>query len=142
LNLLCQQKELKMDAQEAELIWEREEACAAAMRDGDAEGMISFVHEQFQGWPSPASPFVNRDGLLDFVKNDIAAAGAYSFSMERTGIRVFGNFAINFLIYRANGKNRDGTEFEETARWTHTWIKEDSGWKILGGMSNDIEKPE
>ena len=131
-----------MDDREAEIIWEREEACAAAMRDRDHEKMISFVHEQFQGWPSPASPFVNRDGLLGFVKKDISETGDYSFSMERTGIRVFGNFAINFLIYRANGRLRDGTEFEETARWTHTWIKENSEWKILSGMSNDIEEPE
>ena len=64
-----------MESQEAETVWAREEACAAHLRDGDHEKAISFVHDQFQGLPSSASPLLDREGLLDFFKKDIAEGG-------------------------------------------------------------------
>ncbi len=81
---------------------------------------------------------MDRSDLLRWNKKDASELGAYTFKIERSGIRIIGNTATTNLIYHFAGKTRDGVEYEETHRWAHTWIKDDSEWKILTGMTYPI----
>jgi hypothetical protein len=128
-----------MESQTAETIWALEEACEAAFRAGEHEKSISFFHDQFLGWPEPTRPLMDRSDLLRWNKKDASELGAYTFKIERSGIRIIGNTATTNLIYHFAGKTSDGVEFKETHRWAHTWIKGDSEWKILAGMTYPIE---
>jgi len=62
--------------------------------------------------------------------------------MERSGIRVVGNTATTNLIYHIEGKTPDGVKYKESYRWSHTWIKEGSEWKILTGTTYQIGQDE
>ena len=123
----------------AETIWALEEACEASLCAGDYEKSISFYHDDFLGWPEVASPVMDKSDLLSLIKREVPEANAYSFEMERSGIRVIGNTATTNLIYHCAGKTVDGVEFDETYRWAHTWINDDSKWQILTGTSYRID---
>lgn len=124
-----------MESQTAETIWALEEACEAAFCAGDHQKSISFFHDQFLGWPEPTRPLMDRSDLLRWNKKDALELGAYTFKIERSGIRIIGNTATTNLIYHFACKTRDGVEYKETHRWAHTWVKGDSEWKILAGMT-------
>ena len=128
-----------MKSQTAETIWALEEACEAAFRAGDQDKSISFYHDQFLGWPEPTRPLMDRSDLLSWNKKDASELGAYTFKIERSGIRIIGNTATTNLIYHLAGTTSDGVEYKETHRWAHTWINDDSEWKILTGMTYQIE---
>ena len=38
------------------------------------------------------------------------------------------------------GRNLDGSNFREVIHVSHTWIKEESQWKLLSGMAYDAEQ--
>jgi ketosteroid isomerase-like protein len=52
--------------------------------------------------------------------------------IERTGIRILGDVAVNH--YTVHLKRKDGKK--RSMRITHTWVREEAGWKVLGGMSD------
>jgi hypothetical protein len=128
-----------MESQVVETIWGLEEACEAAFCAGDHEKSISFFHDQFLGWPEPTRPLMDRSDLLRWNEKEGPALGSYTFKIERSGIRIIGNTATTNLTYYMAGKSSDGVEYEETHRWTHTWIKDDAEWKILTGMTYRVE---
>jgi ketosteroid isomerase-like protein len=127
-----------MESQMAETIWALEEACEEAFRAGDHEKSISFYHDQFLGWPEPTRPLMDRNDLLRWNKKDASELGAYTFKMERSGIRIVGNTATANLIYHFQGETSDGVEIKETHRWAHTWVHDGSEWKILTGTTYPI----
>jgi ketosteroid isomerase-like protein len=127
-----------MESQMAETIWALEEACEEAFRAGDHEKSISFYHDQFLGWPEPTRPLMDRNDLLRWNKKDASELGAYTFKMERSGIRIVGNTATANLIYHFQGETSDGVEIKETHRWAHTWVHDGSEWKILTGSTYPI----
>ena len=124
-----------------EEIWALEEAGARHIRDGDLAKSLSYYHEKFLGWPEVASPLVDEQGIREIIENDIAVSGSYTFEIERMGIRIFENTATTHLMFHCQGKASDGVEFEESYRWTHTWVREGSEWTLLAGMSYEIAKP-
>ncbi len=107
-------------------IWALEQAYISYHRDAAHDKVIPMWHERFLGWPDSEPRPADKDGVVRYFKKNSSVPGTWSFKIERTGIRVTGNIAIvhyNLLI----GGNK--------TRVIHTWINEDSGWKILGGMS-------
>ncbi len=59
------------------------------------------------------------------------------FQISRKDIRILGDIAITHYLLISSWVDEDGIEQKSESRITHTWIKEDSQWKILGGMSNN-----
>jgi ketosteroid isomerase-like protein len=117
-------------AAEAE-IWALEQAYWEYNRGADYERIISTWHDQFLGWPEGEPRPVDKQTGARYVRKSYAEPGAYSFKIEPTGIRVLGNVAVNHYTVRLTFK--DGKR--RSMRITHTWIRENAGWKVLGGMS-------
>jgi hypothetical protein len=78
--------------------------------------------------------------MIGFLEKDLSGMESYSSEIERIGIRVLGNIAITQFSERFTGKTSTGADFKETLQVTHTWINENSEWKLLGGMSYEIGK--
>jgi ketosteroid isomerase-like protein len=63
-----------------------------------------------------------------------------SYSIEERAVHVTGDVAIDHYRIKANWAKTDSGEVTktDTARITHTWIRTDGGWQILGGMSAPV----
>lgn len=117
-----------------------EETWYAHHRDGIPEKAFSLLHERFLGWPAVDSLIVDKDGLIEFITKEDAGIEYCDFKFEDPfDVQVIGDTAINHYRIRFMGKNLDGSEIDETIHVTHTWIKEDSQWKLLSGMAYEVE---
>jgi ketosteroid isomerase-like protein len=117
-------------------IWALETDYVSAYRDADHDAILALMHERFLGWPDAEDMPTAYGQVLEFLKERYGSPGAWDFRIERAGIRVQGDVAITHyvLVATANGAG-DGGQARIT-RITHTWIRENRDWKILGGMSS------
>ena len=107
-------------------IWALEEAYVTYFRDAAHDKVIPLWHERFLGWPNSESRPTDKNGVVRYLKRNSQNPGAWSFKIEKTGIRITGKIAITHYNLIIGGAK---------TRVTHTWIHENSGWKVLGGMS-------
>ena len=122
-------------------IWELEESWYAHHRDGAPDKAYALLHDNFLGWPAAESSVVDKDGLIAFIMKEDAGIEFYKFEFENpSGVLVIGDTAINHYRIRFMGRNLDGSNFREVIHVSHTWIKEESQWKLLSGMAYDAEQ--
>ena len=119
-------------------IWALEEAWYTHHREGAPEKAYALVHDDFLGWPAIESSVVDKAGLITVITEEDSGVDFCDFEFqEPRGVRVIGDTAINHYGIRFIGRNLNGSEIEESIHVTHTWIKQDSQWKLLSGMAYD-----
>jgi hypothetical protein len=118
-----------------EEIWMLEEVYVAGFRDANHDIVIPIWHHQFMGWPDSQFRPVDKNGVIQYLKRVSPGPATWTFEIERQGIRISGDTAITHLTLHIYSNQSSGKDLVSSKRVTHTWVKEDSGWKILGGMS-------
>ena len=112
-------------------IWALEQAYWEFNRDAKHEQIIAAWHDKFLGWPDGEPRPIDKEEGTRYVRENYAEPASYAFEIERAGIRILGNVAVNH--YAVHLKWKDGKK--RSMRITHTWVREENGWKVLGGMS-------
>ncbi len=120
-----------------EEIWALEEAYFANLYKADYEKLLTLVHNQFLGWPSTVSQPIDKEGSARFMKQLISKPTSCTFKIKREGIRVIGEVVLTQYIINVNCNETAAGAKIQSSRITHTWIKENDHWKLLGGMSYD-----
>jgi hypothetical protein len=118
-------------------IWALEEAYFANLYKADYEGVLALVHSQFLGWPGSAPQPIDREGSARFMKQLVTKPTSCTFKIERAGIRLLEEVALTQYTIHVNCGDTGGVTKTQSSRITHTWVKEDASWKLLGGMSYD-----
>jgi len=85
-----------------------------------------------------------RSVFTDISSLDQNCAMAYwgigmDYRLEPLSVREFSENVV-ITLYRATVHSRDSTGANESthaSRLTHTWMKTEKGWRIIGGMSAD-----
>jgi hypothetical protein len=113
-------------------IWALEQAYWEFNRDAKHEQIIATWHEKFLGWPEGEPRPINTEGGTLYIRDSYAEPATYTFEIERMGFSKLKNVAVNH--YSVHLKWKDGQK--RSMRITHTWVREDAGWKVLGGMSD------
>jgi len=64
-----------------------------------------------------------------------------SYAIEQLAVRVTGDIAINHYRIKAQWVTREGAAARTDAlRITHTWIRTNGTWQIIGGMSAPVNE--
>ena len=121
----------------AEEIWALEEAYFANLYKTDYEKVLSIVHSQFLGWPGTLPQPIDREESARFMKQLVPSPTSCTFKIERAGIRLLGDVALTQYIIHVNCIDTAGAAKTQSSRITHTWVKDGTSWKLLGGMSYD-----
>ncbi len=116
-------------------IWALEESWYSHHRDGSPDLAYALVHDDFRGWPTIASPGINKAGLIAVISEEDKNVASSEFELTQHAIQVVGSTAINHYTVEFAGKFRDGSEFNECLNVTHTWIREGTQWKLISGMA-------
>jgi ketosteroid isomerase-like protein len=122
-------------------IWNLEKAYWEYVKANDLEKYRSLWHEDFVGWPSVSSEPVRKDHITDWMtKNTSEGLKLQSYAIEQLAVRVTGNVAIDHYRIKLNWARIDSGENGRTdaIRVTHTWIRINDTWQILGGMSAPV----
>lgn len=116
-------------------IWSLEEAYISGFRDAAHDKVIPMWHEQFLGWPANRTRPADKQAVVAYLKRYAAVHGTWSFEIKKAGIHIHKDVAITHFILHRTVDSDAGMETRRSTRVTHTWIREGSQWKILGGMS-------
>jgi ketosteroid isomerase-like protein len=122
---------------EEEEIWTLEEAYFTRLYKADYEGVLAIVHSQFLGWPGAAPQPLDKEESARFMKKLAPTPTPCTCRIERAGIRLLGDVALTQYTLHVNCGDTAGAPQIPSSRITHTWVKEGSQWKLLGGMSKD-----
>lgn len=123
-----------------EEIWKLEEAYFTNLYNADHDGVLALVHSAFLGWPDAAAKPLDRQGSADFMKEGFSKPSSCSLKFQREGIRVTDNVALTQYVIHTRCTDPSGIVKKQSSRITHTWAREDQGWKLLGGMSMTIDR--
>ena len=109
------------------------------LKEGDLDGLEGFWHEDFLGWPSHSAEPVGRSESRASVENLLQRLRIVNFELQPRAIhprrRPRGGSLRRGLTVVGNGGAPETTAY----RLTHTWVKHDGVWKILGGMSAKVD---
>ena len=121
-------------------VWNLEKAYWEDVKANDLEKYRALWHENFLGWPYISPSPLRKDHVTDWITmNTSKGVKLQSYSIERLAIQITGDIAINHYRIKANwatsGKNETRID---ALRITHTWIRTNGTWQILGGMSAPV----
>ena len=122
-----------------EEIWSLEEDYISYFSKANHEAILSLYHSRFLGWPDLRNHPVGKNSAAKFLKENYPEPTQSAFKIKREGIRVVNDVVITHYLLKISWVDDNGVEQTSKSRLTHTWVKEDSHWKIFGGMSNRIE---
>ena len=91
----------------------------------------SLVHSRFE------------KHITDWITNNTSKGlKLQSYSIEQLAVRVTGDIALDHYRIKANWASSDTGQVvqTDTMRITHTWIRTNSTWQILGGMSAPVNE--
>jgi ketosteroid isomerase-like protein len=120
-------------------IWALEERYMTAFKDGDVEGLKVFLHADFLGWPSYSSDPVARGPALASVTTLHESLVILSVEIRPRAIHLSAEIVLVHYLVVLEIEEGDGGTAATSSRITHTWVKEDGRWRILGGMSAGVE---
>lgn len=119
-----------------EEIWSLEEDYISYFGDANHRAILSLYHSQFLGWPNSELHPADKNRAKKYLEEKYFEPNQVVSQINREGIRILENIAITHYLLTLSWIDDEGIEQTRESRLTHTWIKEDSQWKIFGGMSN------
>ena len=120
-----------------EEIWSLEEDYISNFSEANHKAILSFYHSQFLGWPDSELHPAGKKRAAKYLEENYPEPIQVNFQISREDIRILEDIAITHYLVISSWVDEDGIEQKSESRITHTWLKEDSQWKILGGMSNN-----
>ena len=122
-------------------IWNLEKAYWDYVKANDLQRYRALWHDDLVGWPFVSAAPVRKDQITDWItSNTSKGLKLQSYSIAQLAIRVTGDIAIDHYRLKVNWTKADTGEVVRTdaMRITHTWIRSDGTWQIIGGMSAPV----
>jgi ketosteroid isomerase-like protein len=113
------------------------------VKANDLQKYRALWHDDFVGWPFVSAAPVQKDHITDWIRNNTSKGlKLQSYSIEQLAVRVTGDIAIDHYRIKTNWASSDTGEAVQTEamRITHTWIRTNGTWQILGGMSAPVNE--
>lgn len=124
-------------------VWALEEAYWRHVRDGDVERYLNLWHEDFIGWPCTADSRhpVRKDAAGAWIRDIREQKLRLAVSLQREGSQGFGDVLVVHYSTPVITEYPDGrvTGKDSLYKFTHTWLKADSTWQIIGGMCAPLD---
>ena len=131
---------MQEDSDLTDELWNQEVIYWEYLKATDLEAFLSLWHEGFIGWPNNQPVPINKAGMHKLVEAGFASIQVKSVAHELKplSVRVFGDIGIVYYEAHASAETKDGQEIATHERYTHTWMRTEKGWKIIGGMSASL----
>jgi ketosteroid isomerase-like protein len=125
-------------------IWKLEHSYWEYVKANDLKSYLELWHSNFVGWPYVSAQPQGKDHITDWITaNTDKGRLLKSYSLESAASHKTGDVIMVYYWVTATWADKDGNGEPNTLRVTHTWIKGDKGWQIVGGMSaaeNNVKK--
>jgi ketosteroid isomerase-like protein len=117
-------------------LWNHEIAYWRYAEAADLNNFMSLWHEDGIGWPNNQPAPVNKQDARNHVAGayDTLRLDSISIDIKPLSVRLYGDIGITYFETRSSVTTKDGIKVTEHDRATHTWLRTNKGWKIIGGM--------
>ena len=121
-------------------VWQLEKAYWEYVKANDLEKYRALWKENFLGWPFVSSAPVRKDHITEWITaNTSKGIKLQSYSIEQLAIQITGDIALDDYRINATWADSEGAETRtDKFRITHTWIRTNGTWQIIGGMSTPV----
>lgn len=109
-----------------------------AFNADDIEGCLALFDDEAQILPERGPAVSGRDGIADYLKNQMTPVVSFNTDTEMTMIR--NDLAIEQGSFRVRDVRR-GSDIEE-GKYLHVWRNRGQGWKLYRVMYNTDYAPE
>jgi len=120
-------------------VWQMEETYWRDVKGFDEARYMTLWHEKFLGWPQDQKMPIGKVALGEAVHRKFQRKGTLDYEFLSKSVAVTGNVGITQYAVKSSFTGTDGQKTSFSSRVTHTWLKTDEGWKIVGGMSGPFE---
>ncbi len=121
-------------------VWDLEKAYWEYVKANDIERYRALWHDNFIAWPPLSSAPIRKDQVTDWLTENISKQIKLdSFSLEQLAVHVIRDIAIVYyrikMVWAGPGPTESSTEL---FRVTHTWLRTNESWQIIGGMGSPV----
>ncbi len=114
-------------------IWAKELAIYQGRGRGDLSIYLSSTADGFSAWPPHYDEPKGNDGLQQ-TQQVMEGLNQERLEMNFVSLVLNGDTAI--VYYKTHRTMQaDGTPADQRYDVTHTWVRQDGEWKVLGGMA-------
>lgn len=125
-------------------VWNQEVAYWEYIKTADLDSFRSLWHDDVIGWPNNKSSPMNKDGIYQLVAGILASIQPETATIEikPVSVRVYNNnIGITHYEVHTRATTKAGAEIDTQERFTHTWLRTENDWKIIGGMNAPLPRP-
>lgn len=118
-------------------VWNREVAYWGYLRAGEWDLWQDLWHEEVVAWPDNEPGPMYKEGVYQLMSGIAEAADFQNVELEirRRSVQVYGDIGIVYYEVHTAIPDEAGGFRPVQQRLTHTWLRTEDGWQIIGGMS-------
>jgi hypothetical protein len=117
-------------------VWAREAQYWQFVKAGDVENYLTLWHKDFRGWPCADEHPATKANISDWVRDIRDKKIRFTSNPVREGATSVGGVVVVYYRTPMKYEYPDGhTEsVGKPVKITHTWMKVNGTWQIIGGM--------
>ena len=117
-------------------VWTREAQYWQYVKAGDVENYLTLWNKDFRGWPCNDVHPATKSNIGDWVREIRDKKVRFTSALSREGATSVGGVVVVYYRTPMKYEYPDGhTEsVGKPIKITHTWMKVDGTWQIIGGM--------
>ena len=121
---------------EVQAVWAREAAYWKFVAAGDVAHYLERWHPDFRGWPCATEHPATKTTIGDWVRDIRDQHIRFSYQLQREGATEVNGVVVVYYRTSMVYHHPDGKVEGEgkTKKFTHTWLKTNGEWHIIGGM--------
>ncbi len=115
-------------------IWNLEIKYWESIKNGDVATIKNLLHDNIVSMHSRHYDPINKADQIHKFQYWLSKDKPKSYEIEPLAIQLFNNVAIACFYYKFAGK-----DFSDSGRVTHTWMKQNDTWYLIGLMEASYE---
>ena len=123
-------------ASDVDEVWALEDAYWRYVKDGDVDNYRTLWNDGFRGWPCNNPHTATKSIIGDWVREIRDQKIRFSYTLTREGASNVGGVVVVYYRTPMIWEYADGRVEGKglTRKFTHTWLKVNGKWGIIGGM--------
>ena len=112
-------------------VWQTVEAYWQCFAEGDAEGFLTYLHDDFSGWTHTNAMPRDKEDMARYLPRGFETTKTILHDVNPVGIKVHENVAIVHYYYTRTYEDLSGGGHSDAGRWTDVLMREGDRWVMI-----------
>ena len=120
-------------------VWSNVEAYWAEYADGDVEGFLGYMHEDYLGWGLEQPVPTGKESSRKWLAHNMPLRKIGMYELMPVGMRIHGDVAVVHYYFTYAYQSLDGERGSSQGRWTDILVRQGDRWVLLSDHGGSIE---